>query len=76
MSREAAKQQNVQFQCDAVRFKSIKNTTVTYTNFFGDCSPNFSTQDEEEVTSSFPSEVRKNTIMYGSILPVTNRPPC
>ena len=32
-------------------------------------------QDEEEVTSPFPSEVRKNTIMYGSILPVTNRPP-
>ena len=27
------------------------------------------------MTSSFPSEVRKNTIMYGSILPVTNRPP-
>ena len=70
MLRAAAKQQN-----DAVRFKSRENISMTYMKFLGDCSHNFSTQDEEEVTSSFPTEVRKDAKMYGSILSVTNRPP-
>jgi len=70
MLRAAAKQQN-----DAVRFKSRENITMKYMKFFGDCSQNFSTQDEEEVNSYFQTKVRKDAKMYGSILSVTDRPP-
>ena len=73
MLREAAAKRSVPIWRCKIQKQSKYNWHIW--TYFGDCSPNFCTQDEEEVTSSFLSEVRKNT-MYGSILPVTNRPPC